>query len=136
MMERILLGVLFLSEWFILSTCLVRHYHFVGQSLNWTEAQTYCRQTYTDLATIQNSEELNQLMNTLSSAGYSSDVWIGLNHEIDWKWSDGFNGSQQNPEYVFVNEAMNWSSAQSYCRGKFIDLATMRNDAESQTLPL
>ncbi|XP_061569494.1 secretory phospholipase A2 receptor-like [Cololabis saira] len=177
-MEKMLFGLLFFSECLVLSTCLVRHYHFVGQNLTWTEAQKYCREKHTDLATMQNDGEQNQLWNTLSSAGSSSDVWIGLRHEVDWKWSDGFNGtgadyrdwgsgypifyscryfcvfmyssswrdydcqqslpflcykgSQQNPEYVHVTERMNWSSAQSYCRENFIDLAIMRNDAENQ----
>ncbi|XP_061576689.1 snaclec 7-like [Cololabis saira] len=92
-MEKMLFGLLFLSECLVLSTCLVRHYHFVGQNLTWTEAQKYCREKHTDLATMQNSEEQNQLRNTLSSAGSSSDVWIGLRHEVDWKWSDGFSGT-------------------------------------------
>ncbi|XP_061578338.1 macrophage mannose receptor 1-like, partial [Cololabis saira] len=171
------------SECLVLSTCLVRHYHFVGQTLTWTEAQKYCREKHTDLATMHNSSEQNQLINTLSSAGSSSDVWIGLRNQVDWKWSDGFNGtgadyrdwlssyprfyscrefcvcmhkssssssswgdyncqkslpflcyrgSQQNPEYVYVPQAMNWSSAQSYCRENFIDLAIMRNDTERE----
>ena len=59
----------------------------------WTEAQSYCREWYTDLATIGNTEEMKKLKDTVSAAGHSSDVWIGLYSHIDWKWSDGFNQS-------------------------------------------
>uniref|UniRef100_A0A3P9JIB6 C-type lectin domain-containing protein n=1 Tax=Oryzias latipes TaxID=8090 RepID=A0A3P9JIB6_ORYLA len=41
-------------------------------------------------------------------------------------------GTLQNPEYVFVNEMMNWSSAQRHCRQNFTDLATVRNDTDWQ----
>uniref|UniRef100_A0A3Q3B0Y5 C-type lectin domain-containing protein n=1 Tax=Kryptolebias marmoratus TaxID=37003 RepID=A0A3Q3B0Y5_KRYMA len=88
----------------ILSTCFPYQYHFADQSLTWTEAQTYCRQKHTDLVSIRNSEELNQLINTLSSVGHSSEVWIGLFKEFDWKWSDGFNGTGV--------EYRNWESTQ------------------------
>ncbi|XP_044198490.1 uncharacterized protein LOC122974519 [Thunnus albacares] len=93
MMERILLGVLYLSGWSIFSTCRLHQYHFVAEPMKWTEAQTYCRETYTDLATIENTEDMNQLNNTVSSAGYNSQVWIGLYRVVDWKWSDGYRGS-------------------------------------------
>ncbi|XP_024143228.2 macrophage mannose receptor 1 [Oryzias melastigma] len=123
---------------------------------------------------------MDQLMETVSSAGYKSGFWIGLYIEINWRWSDGFsgsftgnsyetsvnpsnclsdqicmivywhsehhhwsdsncssvfpfvcyNGTQQNPDYVFVNERMNWSSAQRYCRHNFTDLATLRNETD------
>ncbi|XP_042258031.1 L-selectin-like [Thunnus maccoyii] len=132
-MERILLGVLYLSGWSIFSTCRLHQYHFVAEPMNWTEAQTYCRETYTDLVTIENTEDMNQLINTVSSAGYNSQVWIGLYRVIDWKWSDGYRGrTQLDPQFVFVNQPMNWSNAQRYCRENFIDLATVRNDTESQ----
>ncbi|XP_067381282.1 C-type mannose receptor 2-like [Channa argus] len=180
MMKRILLVVLSLSGW-SLSTCLLHQYHYVPDLKTWTEAQSYCRQRYTDLATIGNTEEMNQLINTVLSAGYNSQVWIGLYNEINWTWSDGYtgsdadfrnwetniekepnfdladqfcvstgahgtwfddqctfpicffcySGSQMNPDFVFVNKAMNWSSAQGYCREKFTDLVTVRNRAEN-----
>ncbi|XP_013126091.2 putative C-type lectin domain family 20 member A isoform X1 [Oreochromis niloticus] len=136
----------FLSGWHI-STCLPRQYHFVADAKNWTDAQTYCRQTYTDLVTIQNAEELDEFISTLSSAGYNSEVWIGLYNEIDWKWSNGYtgigadyqtwtSGTQQNPEFVFVNEISSWSSAQRYCRENYIDLATVTSDGENQKLQM
>ena len=61
--------------------------------MTWTEAQSYCREKYTDLATIENTEEMKKLINTVPDAGDSSEVWIGLYSHVDWKWSDGFNKS-------------------------------------------
>ncbi|XP_015257242.1 PREDICTED: secretory phospholipase A2 receptor-like [Cyprinodon variegatus] len=92
-MGKMLLGLLFLLDWVVLSTCILPQYYFVNKLLNWTEAQTYCRQMNADLATILNSEEQNQLIQTLTSAGHHSNVWFGLFNEIDWKWSDGYTGN-------------------------------------------
>ncbi|XP_035019016.1 lymphocyte antigen 75-like [Hippoglossus stenolepis] len=92
-MEGIFIGVLCLSGCLTFSTCLPRHYHFVPDAMNWTEAQSYCKETYTDLATIENTEKMKKFNDTVSAAGNSSEVWIGLYSHIDWKWSDGFNGS-------------------------------------------
>uniref|UniRef100_A0A3P9L1H3 C-type lectin domain-containing protein n=1 Tax=Oryzias latipes TaxID=8090 RepID=A0A3P9L1H3_ORYLA len=103
-----LIQVLNLSCIFILSSCLpVRQYHFVSQLLNWTEAQTFCRQKYTDLATIENSEEMDQLMNTTLSAEYTPEFWVGLYSEIKWRWSDGFTGN------ITDNNYNNWASQDS-----------------------
>ncbi|XP_069015206.1 secretory phospholipase A2 receptor-like [Embiotoca jacksoni] len=111
MMERSLLGVLYFSGWLQLSTCLLQQYHFVADEMTWTEAQTYCRQKHTDLATIENNDEMNQLINTVSSAGHNSEVWIGLYSEIDWKWSDGFNGTGA--------QYRNWQPTISHLNFKF-----------------
>uniref|UniRef100_A0A8C5G5Y8 C-type lectin domain-containing protein n=1 Tax=Gouania willdenowi TaxID=441366 RepID=A0A8C5G5Y8_GOUWI len=74
------------------STCL--QYHYVADQKTWTEAQTYCRQTYADLATIGNKEQNDQLLDTITSAGQK--VWMGLYSTIDWRWSDGFSGVGDN----------------------------------------
>ncbi|KAL7853042.1 hypothetical protein SRHO_G00188270 [Serrasalmus rhombeus] len=73
------------------SAYVPHQYVFVKESKTWTEAQSYCRQTYTDLATINNMEEmkkLNYTLNTLKDAPNSS-VWIGLKKEdaVKWLWS-------------------------------------------------
>ncbi|XP_069374883.1 macrophage mannose receptor 1-like [Paralichthys olivaceus] len=93
MMEGIFFGVLCLSGCLTFSTCLLHQYHFVSEAMTWTEAQSYCRGRYTDLATIETTEEMKKLKDTVPAAGYSSKVWIGLYSQIDWKWSDGFTGS-------------------------------------------
>uniref|UniRef100_A0A8C6M691 C-type lectin domain-containing protein n=1 Tax=Nothobranchius furzeri TaxID=105023 RepID=A0A8C6M691_NOTFU len=154
------------SQGFILSSCLVRQYFLIDQSLNWTEAQTYCRQKHVDLSTTENATELTRLVNTLSFAGYTSDVWIGLFNEVTWKWSDGSGaeyvhweifknepnfasaqqfcnsthlsppsfsttGTQLEPKFTYVNNSMSWSKAQKFCRDKFVDLATIRDENDS-----
>ncbi|XP_035022339.2 lymphocyte antigen 75-like [Hippoglossus stenolepis] len=111
-MEGIFIGVLCLSGCLTFSTCLLHQYHFVSHEMTWTEAQSYCRETYTDLATVENTEEMKKLKDTVSAAGNSSKVWIGLYSHIDWKWSDGFNQSgaeywrwkHPDPNYFAANE--------------------------------
>ncbi|XP_066513121.1 macrophage mannose receptor 1-like [Hoplias malabaricus] len=60
-------------------------YVFVNESKNWTEAQSYCRQNYTDLATVNNMEEMKNLNTTLKDKTTSS-VWIGLNRGNTGRW--------------------------------------------------
>ncbi|XP_053504619.1 C-type mannose receptor 2-like isoform X2 [Ictalurus furcatus] len=62
-------------------------YHFINENMTWTEAQKYCRENYTDLATIDNMEEMNTLLNTVNGS-YSGLAWIGLYDDLDsWRWS-------------------------------------------------
>ncbi|KAL0201463.1 hypothetical protein M9458_004650, partial [Cirrhinus mrigala] len=51
---------------------------------NWRDAQSYCRQYYTDLVTIRNSQEHEQLKIVVPSTTW---VWIGLFLD-SWEWSD------------------------------------------------
>ncbi|XP_033987627.1 C-type lectin BpLec-like [Trematomus bernacchii] len=56
--------------------------------MNWTEAQSYCRKHHTDLASVRNLAENQQIVELLS--GWQSTAWIGL-YRDSWKWSDGSN---------------------------------------------
>ncbi|KAM8746791.1 uncharacterized protein AB9X84_014964 [Acanthopagrus schlegelii] len=64
-----------------------RQFYFVSTPLNWTDAQSFCRQTYTDLATIENTADVNAVISTTSS--YTGEAWIGLYDELinSWRWS-------------------------------------------------
>uniref|UniRef100_A0A3Q1DHF9 C-type lectin domain-containing protein n=1 Tax=Amphiprion ocellaris TaxID=80972 RepID=A0A3Q1DHF9_AMPOC len=90
--------ILLVKGWFILPSCPLHQYHFVKEPLTWDEAQTYCRERFTDLATIDNMTEMSQFFNTVSSTGYNSDVWIGLYAEIEWFWADGIDAEYRNWE--------------------------------------
>uniref|UniRef100_A0A667WJH7 C-type lectin domain-containing protein n=1 Tax=Myripristis murdjan TaxID=586833 RepID=A0A667WJH7_9TELE len=56
---------------------------FVEELKNWSDAQSHCRQSYTDLASVRNLTENEEIRGLIS---YIS--WIGLFRDA-WKWSDG-----------------------------------------------
>ncbi|XP_058866607.1 macrophage mannose receptor 1-like [Acipenser ruthenus] len=63
-------------------------YHFVATAMNWTAAQTHCRDKYTDLATVHSQEEVKQLSDILNT---STNAWIGMYRDVseNWQWSNG-----------------------------------------------
>ncbi|XP_073792209.1 C-type mannose receptor 2-like [Danio rerio] len=149
--------------------------------MNWTEAQRFCRQNYTDLATIDNMEEMKRLIKTVNGS-YNGSAWIGQYDDVNsWRWSledndfyqEGerdyrnwnhepnniggrelcvymhsgywfdvpcdsyypfvcYNGSTQ--IYVLVTQTKKWTEAQSYCRQRYTDLASVRNETERQQI--
>uniref|UniRef100_A0A673B8A6 C-type lectin domain-containing protein n=1 Tax=Sphaeramia orbicularis TaxID=375764 RepID=A0A673B8A6_9TELE len=161
-----------------ISTCLLHQYHYVHELKTWTEAQSYCRRHYTDLATIENSSEVDQLINAVSDKSVS-EVWIGLFSEVDWRWSDGYTGNESGYRrwcagwsepnfwaadqfcvfycssgwwdygceeglpficfsgkhtFVYINQSLSWTAAQSYCRSNYVDLATVKNPSDDQMI--
>ncbi|KAM3618052.1 uncharacterized protein V6R79_014507 [Siganus canaliculatus] len=63
-----------------------RQYHLIQNLVNWTEAQSYCRENYMDLVTINSMEDMEVLNNMTGSSGASA--WIGLYDDVDsWRWS-------------------------------------------------
>ena len=63
-------------------------YLLISSSETWRDAQLYCRDRYTDLASVRNQEENQQIQNLTDG----SAVWIGLFRD-PWRWSDGSNSS-------------------------------------------
>ncbi|XP_050931610.1 uncharacterized protein LOC108888791 isoform X16 [Lates calcarifer] len=167
-----------------------RQYHFVSTPLNWTEAQSFCRQVYTDLATIENTADVSAVNATTSN--YTGQAWIGLYDDLvnSWRWSldnSSFYGEGEtefrnwdlNPVqpnnqlgqqycvvlyggrlgtwgdtecsmelqfvcyagiengtlvYVIIDNQVNWTQAQRFCRENYVDLASIRNQTENDII--
>uniref|UniRef100_A0A8C9ZAL4 C-type lectin domain-containing protein n=1 Tax=Sander lucioperca TaxID=283035 RepID=A0A8C9ZAL4_SANLU len=62
----------------------------VTKSLTWTAAQSYCRDHYTDLASVRNMTENQKVQQVITAGG--KYAWIGLFRD-SWKWSDGSTSS-------------------------------------------
>lgn len=68
----------------------------------WKEAQSYCRKHFTDLPSVRNQAENDEIQNL--SKGIQ--VWIGL-YRDSWKWSDGRPYSFTNWESNLMNNPKN-----------------------------
>ncbi|XP_055358882.1 macrophage mannose receptor 1-like [Betta splendens] len=59
-------------------------YVFVANNFTWNSAQAYCRQYYTDLTTIDYSDDNAAVY---SAKPQTQPVWIGL-YRVPWTWSN------------------------------------------------
>ncbi|RVE71053.1 hypothetical protein OJAV_G00070670 [Oryzias javanicus] len=59
------------------------HYLVFNETKTWTEAQSFCREKFADLATMDNMED----MNILNGLAVPEMAWIGLYDDVNgWKW--------------------------------------------------
>ncbi|XP_044027377.1 macrophage mannose receptor 1-like isoform X2 [Siniperca chuatsi] len=180
-MHKTGLVILLLLALSTLSLGVSREYHYVNLLKTWTEAQTYCREKFVDLATIETVEDWARVGEMMKSADRLA--WIGLYQGINsWRWSidntylygdgntkfgerfvfvaDNYQGKPQCVEivggtlngrlcdvlknsvcydeptnkYIAVTVPMTWLAAQSYCRVKYTDLTSMRNQREKEEI--
>uniref|UniRef100_A0A8C2I7E3 C-type lectin domain-containing protein n=1 Tax=Cyprinus carpio TaxID=7962 RepID=A0A8C2I7E3_CYPCA len=105
------------SGLFTLTLCAPQ-FVFVNESKTWAEAQRYCRDKYTDLATIGNEQQTVQLLDTVNDDSIDL-AWIGLYDDLNsWKWtledSDFFSVGEKNFRNWYDHGPGN-SGAQSLC---------------------
>uniref|UniRef100_I3KUZ5 C-type lectin domain-containing protein n=1 Tax=Oreochromis niloticus TaxID=8128 RepID=I3KUZ5_ORENI len=80
-------------------------FHLIETSVTWTQAQSYCRQHHTDLASGLDqiySEEFKKLQKSKDSTA----LWIGLFRDT-WRWSDGSNFSFRYWDMDSFNDGLN-----------------------------
>lgn len=65
-------------------------YIYISEPKSWYEAQRYCRQYHTDLASTRDSTEYSLVYNMVTSSG--GYTWIGMFRD-SWKWIDQTNFS-------------------------------------------
>uniref|UniRef100_A0A4W4H809 C-type lectin domain-containing protein n=1 Tax=Electrophorus electricus TaxID=8005 RepID=A0A4W4H809_ELEEL len=102
------------------------NYHFVNQSKTWSEAQSFCRQTQTDLATVDNMEDMSRLLQSVSDT-YTGSAWIGLYDDLknSWRWS------LEDPQFYKEGERdfRNWIPALSSLYGRELFCVLFYNGA-------
>ncbi|KAK6466636.1 snaclec subunit B-like [Huso huso] len=85
-MEKSLVVILLLAGLCEDASCHNRTYIPVIDIKTWTDARSYCREKYTDLVTVRNLEEQQQILNVAKDYQF----WIGLYRDSDnWQWSTG-----------------------------------------------
>uniref|UniRef100_A0A3Q1AJY8 C-type lectin domain-containing protein n=1 Tax=Amphiprion ocellaris TaxID=80972 RepID=A0A3Q1AJY8_AMPOC len=89
---------------------VIREYYVINTAMNWTDAQSYCRKKYNDLATVGNSENMMTLVSTATASGASREMWIGLREtgSASWLWSVGESENSSG-----VVEYTNWAKTGS-----------------------
>uniref|UniRef100_A0A3Q2D3L0 C-type lectin domain-containing protein n=1 Tax=Cyprinodon variegatus TaxID=28743 RepID=A0A3Q2D3L0_CYPVA len=59
---------------------------YVTTTMSWSNAQSYCRNNFVDLATIKNDTEHQRVQSLIPGGQYP---WIGLYRDANLHWSDG-----------------------------------------------
>ncbi|XP_043954170.1 C-type mannose receptor 2-like [Gambusia affinis] len=129
--------------------CQLYQFHYIKEEKIWTEAQQYCREKHTDLATVTNMKDMERLK---ISAGGQSGAWIGLIskpefnrtwywsltgvefNENETNWKSGEQQTNKTHKYHLIEEEKTWQEAQSYCREKHTDLISGTKQLEDEEL--
>ncbi|XP_034567320.1 macrophage mannose receptor 1-like [Notolabrus celidotus] len=75
-----------------IGTTVSSNFIYVNEKKTWEEAQSYCREHYTDLASVRNQAENEEIKKSIQG----NSVLIGLYKDTLWNWSDGSSYSFRN----------------------------------------
>ncbi|KAK1151468.1 macrophage mannose receptor 1-like, partial [Acipenser oxyrinchus oxyrinchus] len=89
---------------------ITERYTLIEELKTWTEAQQYCREHHTDLVSIKNASDNEEIVKNAQGKPF----WIGLFNE-PWKWS------HQGHNYTFHN----WSKGEPNSGGDNVKCVTM-----------
>ncbi|XP_062410646.1 C-type mannose receptor 2-like [Sardina pilchardus] len=106
-MTLLLMTTLLVSGLGSLSSSVPRQFHVVKEQKSWTEAQQYCREEFTDLATIDDMTEMEKVKSKIHAG---VNAWIGLKRESSpkWQWSLADRDFYREQETEFRN----WATGQ------------------------
>ena len=71
----------------VVSSHVQRKYHFVYEKKNMKEAQSYCRDKYTDLATIDDMEDVKNLTDMVDLHGSAVNSLFTTVHSVSVKFA-------------------------------------------------
>ncbi|MGH0178978.1 UNVERIFIED_CONTAM: hypothetical protein FKN15_000382 [Acipenser sinensis] len=97
------------------TSIITERYILIEELKTWTEAQQYCREYHTDLVSIKNAFENEEIV----KKAQGNSFWIGLFNE-PWKWS------HQGDNYTFHS----WSYGQPNNRGGDQNCVVISNTGE------
>ncbi|XP_076145745.1 macrophage mannose receptor 1-like isoform X2 [Alosa pseudoharengus] len=106
-MTLFLIATLLFSGLCSLSSSVPRQFHVVKEEKNWTEAQQYCREELTDLATIDDMTEMEKVKSIIHEAG-AEKAWIGLKQGSSLKWQWQWSLADRNFYRENETEFRNW----------------------------
>uniref|UniRef100_A0A3Q3AM03 C-type lectin domain-containing protein n=1 Tax=Kryptolebias marmoratus TaxID=37003 RepID=A0A3Q3AM03_KRYMA len=101
---------------------------YINSTMNWTEAQSYCREHHTDLATVRNEAENKKIRQLVPQ---KQRIWFGLFRD-SWQWVDGSpnsfsywvenepNRQKQSCAAAFFNNSGKWVDWSCTTRTRFI----------------